>query len=206
MENKHLFYLRHDACNEIAGVIMAIYRLVLTKFSTLVVRLICKLQGIKLGKKSSFRGISIISRFPMSFISIGSNCRFNSSNLFNYRGLNHCCIIQTGTSEAEVRIGNNCGFSGCSIVADRSVIIEDNVTVGANVIIGDRDDHSDIYASTPSPVHICENAWIGMNAVIMKGVRIGKNAIVGAGAVVTKDIPENAIAGGVPAKIIKFRN
>lgn len=53
---------------------------------------------------------------------------------------------QTG---AKIVIGNHCGFSGVSIVADKEVVIEDHVTVGANAIIGDRDDHSDIYASEP---------------------------------------------------------
>lgn len=205
MENKHLFYLKHDTLNELVCMIMAVYRIFLTKSSTFIVRLSCILQGVKLGRKSSFRGLTLFSKYPMSTITVGDNCRFNSNNLFNYRGLNHSCIIQTGTSEAEVRIGNNCGFSGCSIVANKLVIIEDNVTVGANVTIGDRDDHSDIYSSEPCPVLICENVWIGMDAIVMKGVRIGKNAIVGAGAVVTKDIPENAIVGGIPAKILKYR-
>ena len=50
-----------------------------------------------------------------------------------------------------------------------------------------------------------ENVWVGANVTILKGVTIGKNAIIAAGAVVTDDVPDNAIAGGVPAKIIKYR-
>lgn len=92
-----------------------------------------------------------------------------------------------------------------SIVADKEVILENNVTVGANAIIGDRDGHSEIYASEPRPIHVGKHVWIGMNATIMKGVTIGDNAIVGAGAIVTKDVPANAIVAGVPAKIIKYR-
>lgn len=203
--NNHTLFLRKDTLNEVAGLMMWACRRVYVCVSTLLVRLLCAVQGVRLGKNASFRGLSLISRFPMSNITIGDNCRFNSCSLFNYRGLNHRCIIQTGTPEAKIIIHDNCGFSGCSIVADKEVIIEANVTIGANAIIGDRDDHADIYASTPASVIIKRNAWIGMNSVVMKGVTIGENAVVGAGDVVTRDVPDNAIVGGVPARIIKYR-
>jgi len=58
----------------------------------------------------------------------------------------------------------------------------------------------------PLDIHIDDDVWIGANAVILGGVRIGKGAIIGAGAVVTKDVPEMAIAVGVPAKVTKYRN
>lgn len=54
-----------------------------------------------------------------------------------------------------------------------------------------------------APIHIKKNAWIGANATILPGVTIGQNAIVAAGAVVSKDVPDNTIVGGIPAKIIK---
>lgn len=149
--------------------------------------------------------MALIERFQCSRIEIGNNCRFNSSSMFNFRGLNHKCIIQTGKPGAIIRIGNNCGFSGCSIVADKEVIIGNNTTFGANAIVGDRDDHQEIYASEPKPVHIGNHVWVGMNATIMKGVTIGDNAIIAAGAVVTKDVPAGEIWGGVPAKFIKMR-
>ncbi|MGT2894955.1 DapH/DapD/GlmU-related protein [Streptococcus entericus] len=53
------------------------------------------------------------------------------------------------------------------------------------------------------PVHLKENAWIGSGATILPGVTVGKNAIVSAGAVVTKDVPDNVIVAGVPARVIK---
>ena len=54
--------------------------------------------------------------------------------------------------------------------------------------------------------HICikENAWIGAGATILQGVTIGKNTVVAAGAVVSKDVPDNAVVGGIPAKILKL--
>jgi acetyltransferase-like isoleucine patch superfamily enzyme len=59
------------------------------------------------------------------------------------------------------------------------------------------------HSLTVAPIHIKRNAWIGANATIMQGVTIGENAVVAAGAVVTKDVPENTVVGGIPAKIIK---
>lgn len=55
-------------------------------------------------------------------------------------------------------------------------------------------------------VTICDNVWIGGRVTILKGITVGKNAIIGAGSVVTKDIPENAIVAGNPAKIVKMRS
>ena len=59
---------------------------------------------------------------------------------------------------------------------------------------------------TYAKVVIKKNAWIGMNATICPGVTIGENAVVAAGAVVTKDVPDNAVVGGCPAKVIKMIN
>lgn len=56
------------------------------------------------------------------------------------------------------------------------------------------------------PVTVGNDVWIGMRSIIMPGVNIGNGVIIGAGAVVTKDIPDYAVVGGVPAKIIRFRN
>ena len=52
------------------------------------------------------------------------------------------------------------------------------------------------------PIHIKKNAWIGANATILHGVTIGQNAVVAAGSVVTKDVPDNVVVGGIPAQII----
>lgn len=56
-----------------------------------------------------------------------------------------------------------------------------------------------------SEVVIGNDVWIGMRAIIMPGVKVGNGAVIGAGAVVTKDVPDYAVVGGVPAKIIRFR-
>jgi hypothetical protein len=64
--------------------------------------------------------------------------------------------------------------------------------------------HEKRHITYPFPIVIAENVWIGANATILPGVVIGDNAIIAAGAVVTKHVPENAVVAGVPAKVIKM--
>ena len=59
------------------------------------------------------------------------------------------------------------------------------------------------HSLTVAPIHLQKNAWIGANATIIPSVTIGENAVVAAGAVVTKEVPDNTVVGGIPAKIIK---
>ena len=59
------------------------------------------------------------------------------------------------------------------------------------------------YMLDPAPIHIGKRVWIGSNVVVTKGVTIGDNSVIAAGAVVTKDVPANVVAGGVPAKVLK---
>ena len=55
-------------------------------------------------------------------------------------------------------------------------------------------------------IHISDDAWIGVGVIVLDGVRIGKGAVIGAGSVVTRDVPDNTIVAGVPAKVIRMRN
>lgn len=162
--------------------------------------------GIEYGNGGSFAGMSKFFRCPESNITIGDNCVFYSSDYVNMRGLHCPCILKTSRPNSKILIGNYCGFSGTTILSAKEIVIDDFVSVGANVKIGDNDDHEDLYASVPKPIHVCEHAWIGMNSLILKGVTIGKYAIIGAGSVVTKDVPDYAIAAGVPCKVLKYRN
>lgn len=203
--HKHIRYFKTDPKGEVAFIVEKFHHTLYAMYSQIACKMILNAKGIKYKKGIRFRGRILISRHQNSKIHIGQNCTFNSSSYFNYRGLNHRCILQTGTEDAQIIIGDNCGFSGVSIVADIGVIIGNNTKIGANTRIGDRDGHPEIYASQPQRIIIEDNVWIGMNVTIMKGVTIGKNSIIGAGAIVTKDIPANVIAAGIPCKVIKAR-
>ena len=162
---------------------------------------------INISKKCQFDGITYFRKTPGSSIVIGRNCRFRSRHASNHIGINRPCIISTQTKEAQIFIGNYCGFSGTVIGSFKSINIGDNVRCGANTLITDGDWHTDDKRSGESKeVIIEENVWLGINAVILKGVKIGKNTVIGANSVVTKSIPENVIAAGNPCKVIKNIN
>ena len=89
-------------------------------------------------------------------------------------------------------------------MAAGGITIDDGVMIGPNVrIVTDNHDFQNRMVLRCKPVHICRNAWIGVGAIILPGVTIGENAVVAAGAVVTKDVAPNAVVGGNPAKFIK---
>ena len=84
------------------------------------------------------------------------------------------------------------------------ITIDDGVMIGPNVrIVTDNHDFQNRMVLRCKPVYIGSNAWIGIGAIILPGVTIGENAVVAAGAVVTKDVAPNTIVGGNPAKFIK---
>ena len=98
----------------------------------------------------------------------------------------------------------NHSFTAMSI---GGINIADNVQIGPHVtIVTDNHDLDNRYILRCKGVTIGKNAWIGADATIMPGVTIGENAVVAGGAVVTKDVPENAIVGGNPAKVIRYIN
>ena len=171
--------------------------------SGLVARAIMRLKGIKWGNDCDFFGVPHFYRERFSSIVIGNNCRFRSDQTSNLIGVNHKCILSTHFPEARIVIGDNCGFSGSTIGAASEIIIGNNVLVGANVIITDFDWHSDRSNTSPQPVVIKDNVWIGVNSTILKGVNIGENSVIGANSLVVKDIPANVIAGGNPCKVLK---
>lgn len=106
-----------------------------------------------------------------------------------------------------IHIGRNVFInSGCRFQDQGGIYIGDDVLIGHNVVLATLN-HEIAPARranlVPSPIHIGDRVWIGSGAIILPGVTIGDNSIVSAGAVVTKDVPENVIFGGVPAKLIR---
>ena len=86
------------------------------------------------------------------------------------------------------------------------ITIEDKVLIGPGaklLSVNHPSDPEKRRGIIPSPILIKKNTWIGANATILAGVTVGENSIVAAGAVVTKDVPDNVIVGGIPAKVIK---
>lgn len=143
-------------------------------------------------------------------IEIGDHSTINSSVMANPIGGSPCTIF-TALPGGELLIGKNTGISNCAIFARRRVQIGDNVLIGAGAKIYDNDFHPVDFTDrmnkeVPSckPVEIKDGAFIGAHCLILKGVTIGKNSVVGAGSVVTKNIPDYEVWAGNPARFIRM--
>lgn len=139
-------------------------------------------------------------------MSLGDDVNLSGRSCFYMmRGMPEKPVIDLGN---HVFLGN-----GCTLSAANRIVIGDHCLVSAGVRIHDNDGHpldaekrkagEKILPEDAAPVIIEENAWIGAQAIILKGVTIGKNAVVGSGAVVTQDVPANTVVAGNPARIVK---
>ncbi len=122
------------------------------------------------------------------------------------------CILQTKTNPLVV--GDNCAIGAYTILTSiGGIILGDSVLIAGNCYIGGGRYHLEdidvpiakqgLYSR--GPVKIGDGSWIGASVTILDGVTIGKGCVIGAGSVVTKDIPDYAIALGSPAEVVRYR-
>ena len=135
----------------------------------------------KIGKGSKVHATVILRQG--SNIEIGGGCLINHNNVF-----------QAGKVDGKIRIGNYV-HTGANVM-----MIAFNHAFDTREIPTIQQDYYD------ADITIGDDVWIGGGAIILAGVTIGKGAIIAAGAVVNQDVPEYAIVGGVPAKVLKYRN
>ncbi|MBX2857530.1 MAG: acyltransferase [Cellvibrionaceae bacterium] len=114
-------------------------------------------------------------------------------------------------SQGQINIGHYCLISpGVTVSSAQSIRIGDNCMLAAQCYLSDSDWHGIYNRIRPfrcsAPITLHDNVWLGLRSVICKGVIIGENSIIGAGSVVTGDIPANVIAAGNPARVIKTLN
>ncbi len=115
-------------------------------------------------------------------------------------------------SKGIITIGNGCGINSFSrIIAFEKIVIGNKVFIAQFVSILDHDHRYDIKNGimdmagfSTKPIVIGSNVWISDKVTITKGVSIGDNVVIGANSVVTKDIPSNSLAAGIPAKVIRI--
>lgn len=106
-----------------------------------------------------------------------------------------------------IHVGENVFINACCHFQDHGgVTLGDGCQIGHNVVFATLNhglEPADRGTTYPAPIVLGRNVWVGSNATILQGVTIGDNAVVAAGAVVSRDVPADTIVGGVPARIIK---
>ncbi len=171
-------------------------------------------RGLELGEQIILNGRPYLHRGADSRIVLGDRVCLNSYLRSNPIGCSRPVSLRTMRPGAEIILGPGVGLSSTSVCAAKRVEIGEGTFVGAEAMIFDNDFHApigewnwgDFAPDNPRPVIIGRGVFIGARAIILKGVTIGDRAVVGAGAVVTKDVPARSIAAGDPARIVSAKN
>ena len=162
-----------------------------------------RLYGVSFGKRLRAVNVDILN---IGRIVLGNNIYINSQVLGNpYRS-----SLRTYYPESIIEIGDHCIINGAVIHSNCAVLIGAHSRLAPGVTLCDNDSHvparsieSRELRPPEAPIRLGTNVWLGMRSIILKGVTIGDNTIVAAGSVVTRDLPANVLAGGIPAKVIR---
>ena len=166
---------------------------------------------LAIGRRPHIWGRFDVMMFPGSQIVIGDDLHAVSAPNRSAIALFSRCRFTTFAG-AQIQIGDGVGLNGTAITSKKRVEIGSHTMIAPNVIIVDSDFHAQwppdarftsSTAKDDREVVIGKNVWIGMNTIVLKGSRIGDNSIIGAGSLVTGEIPSNVIAGGSPAKVLR---
>lgn len=170
----------------------------------------CWLHGLRPDFTWRFNGLPYIKISGCNAqIEIGRRFSAVSKISCNAVGIIQPVMLKVLDNDARIRIGDDVGLSGCSIVSCKSITIGNNVLIGSGAIVADSDFHPiDPDArrlggpGKSAPIVIEADVFVGARAIILKGVTIGRGSVVGAGAVVTRSVPEFSVVVGNPAKIV----
>jgi acetyltransferase-like isoleucine patch superfamily enzyme len=159
---------------------------------------------VSIGASPRFNGRIIVKN--KGKIVIGDKLLINSHSWFNPVGIPHETILATIQSEAFIKIGDNVGISGASIVAQKGISIGNNVLIGGGTGIWDTDFHplsldGPSVETSAAPIEIGNQVFIGARVTILKGVKIGHGAIIAAGSVVNRDVPDGYLCFGNPMQL-----
>lgn len=146
----------------------------------------------------------------VSTVHLGENCQVHAGGWIDtvgeYCGVRHDSRIDIGDG---TYFGHRVHIIACSHMSiGKNVVVADNVYI-SDLFHGFEDIDTPILATpliSPGPVVIEDQVWLGERVCIMPNVRIGKHSVIGANAVVTKDIPPYSVAVGIPAKVIRQFN
>ena len=170
----------------------------------------CLMKGLPWQPSWTFWGLPFVQFAKGSKIQIGSHFIAGSLSKCNSIGIFQEVILKTNSPDASIVIGHHVGISGSSIAASERIEIGNYVLIGSGCLITDSDSHP-IDAEgrraggqpQAKPIVIEDDVFIGARSIILKGVRIGRGSVIGAGSVVTRDIPQGVIAAGNPCTFIR---
>lgn len=180
--------------------------------SSALKKAIFRFLGAKIGKNVYFGPGSLLMSNNFNDISIGNNVFIAPGALIS---VNKCLIgddshigYQCLLVGKSLEIGKGCNFSNRTFIESSyaPVKIEDYVTIGASAMISSHDGsyrQAQGMEMKSAPISIKKRAFVGNNAIVLPGIEVGEKAIIGAGAVVTKDVGPMSVVGGVPAKNIQ---
>lgn len=168
-------------------------------------------KGVQFEGSALFLGRPLISVAPGAKIVLGNGVRVASSRRANPLGLAQPSVLRALTPQAQLVLGPAVGLSGTVLCAGNSIEIGQQTILGAGAMVLDTDMHVSVgdfdwrveYTSNSRPIKIGRGVFIGARAIILKGANIGDRAVVGAGAVVTGDVPAGHLAVGNPARILQ---
>ncbi len=177
------------------------------------IRAVFAVNGITWQTGWRFYGMPIIQRHRESVMVFGPRLQLRSTLRSNPLGPNHPVFLTTWQAGAILKIGGDFGMTGGTICAAESIVIGDRVAIGANTTIIDTDFHpldarwrqEHPADARTRPIVIEDDVFVGMHCLILKGVRLGQGCVIGAGSVVTHDVPPGMIAAGNPAIILSDR-
>jgi acetyltransferase-like isoleucine patch superfamily enzyme len=166
--------------------------------------------GISWGKRWRILGMPIVQRHRSSEIILGNELSIRSWPRTNPLVPHHPVVLATRKPGAVIRVGDNCGFSGTTFVADERIELGNRVQIGSNASLVDTDFHPltpeerarDFNAGAAAPIEVNDKVFIGMDSLILKGVTIGQGSVVGAGSVVSQDVPPRTVVAGNPAEVV----
>jgi acetyltransferase-like isoleucine patch superfamily enzyme len=171
--------------------------------------LYCLFYRIKWDPSWVFHGWPLFRQVSTARILIGKRFCATSKNSHNPIGVSQPVILTALGAGSLIEIGDDVGVSGCSITAWKRIKIGDRVLIGSGALIIDNDLHPIApegrqYGNQiqSKEVVIGDDVFIGARSIVLKGVHIDNGAIVGAGAVVTKNVPAYAIVAGNPARVV----
>jgi len=175
---------------------------------------VVRARGVELGRGCRFAGIPWIRMVPGARIIIGDGVLIASRFSANAAAMPHPTKFSANRRGAVITIGEGAGLSGVSIVAMTSVTVGERTLIGSGTVIWDTDFHPldpsarrrhPTEGARTAPIHVGNDVFIGARAMILKGVTIGDGAVVGAGAVVTRDVPPYTVVAGNPGRLVADR-